>query len=215
MKVREAFEYDVGYQFKYAKSAARLHSPQRRLIERALRTLSDYIEDELGVDVVIREFMIKRWLVDFTVAVQKSLSETDSRFKEGWDSLQALIDSCRNGETVPQDEEQQSLKELGEIWTTYLWKHLDDMHASSTSAQVCLVSDGQHDLDMAQYVIGKRVWEDAWVEQYRGNALFHLETKLQLNVHALGLADDITSSMSRIIPIVQSSGTGKSRLAEE
>src|SRR5579862_3705515 len=72
MKVREAFEYDVGYQFKYAKSAARLHSPQRRLIERALRTLSDYIEDELGVDVVIREFMIKRWLVDFTVAVQKS-----------------------------------------------------------------------------------------------------------------------------------------------
>jgi hypothetical protein len=56
-------------------------------------------------------------------------------------------------------------------------------------------------------------WEMAWREPFRGDALDSLQTKLRL------LTDSVTKlsfyhQMSRLIPIVQSSGTGKSRLAE-
>jgi hypothetical protein len=64
-------------------------------------------------------------------------------------------------------------------------------------------------------------WLGAWKVPYHGPALRYLETKLQLNVRAargIGVPvseTDNKRSMSRIIPLVQSSGTGKSRLAEE
>ena len=66
-------------------------------------------------------------------------------------------------------------------------------------------------------------WQDAWNQPFRGNSLNLLKRKLALNVDALQRAPkplpemDVISKldMSRIIPIVQSSGTGKSRLAEE
>ena len=64
-------------------------------------------------------------------------------------------------------------------------------------------------------------WLSAWKVPYHGPALRYLETKLQLNVRAvrgIGMREsesDKKRFMSRIIPLVQSSGTGKSRLAEE
>ena len=64
-------------------------------------------------------------------------------------------------------------------------------------------------------------WLSAWKVPYHGSALRNLETKLQLNVRAVrgigvrALERENKRSMSRIIPLVQSSGTGKSRLAEE
>ena len=64
-------------------------------------------------------------------------------------------------------------------------------------------------------------WKYAWKQPFRGQSLMFLKQKLALNVSALKRARKPTKDtiskleMSRIIPIVQSSGTGKSRLAEE
>ena len=66
-------------------------------------------------------------------------------------------------------------------------------------------------------------WQDAWNQPFRGDSLNLLKRKLALNVNALQRAPKPLPEMgviskldmSRIIPIVQSSGTGKSRLAEE
>src|SRR5439155_14402986 len=64
-------------------------------------------------------------------------------------------------------------------------------------------------------------WQYAWKQPFRGKSLMLLKQKLALNVDALQQARRPSSrgfsklEMSRIIPIVQSSGTGKSRLAEE
>jgi len=57
-------------------------------------------------------------------------------------------------------------------------------------------------------------WQNAWNWPYVGKALDALETKLQVNAHAI--RNDVNKEqMSRIIPVVQASGTGKSRLSEE
>lgn len=57
-------------------------------------------------------------------------------------------------------------------------------------------------------------WDYAWQTEFHGSVLRRLEKKLCLNVHAV-TEDKNKRLMSRIIPAVQSSGTGKSRLAEE
>ena len=57
-------------------------------------------------------------------------------------------------------------------------------------------------------------WQRAWDQPFQGNALAALETKLQLNAHAIR-TDHKKMQMSRVIPVVQASGTGKSRLSEE
>ena len=64
-------------------------------------------------------------------------------------------------------------------------------------------------------------WQNAWRQPFRGNSLMFLKQKLALNVNALQRGRKPSSGkitkleMSRLIPIVQSSGTGKSRLAQE
>ena len=64
-------------------------------------------------------------------------------------------------------------------------------------------------------------WQYAWKQPFRGKSLMLLKQKLALNVDALQRAKRPSRTgiskleMSRIIPIIQSSGTGKSRLAEE
>lgn len=57
-------------------------------------------------------------------------------------------------------------------------------------------------------------WDAAWDTEFRGDVLKRLELKLHLNVEAV-TNDNNKRDMSRIIPVVQSSGTGKSRLAQE
>jgi hypothetical protein len=60
------------------------------------------------------------------------------------------------------------------------------------------------------------IWQKAWNRPFRGRALHALETKLQLNAEAIRESPDCDKrDMSRIIPVVQASGTGKSRLSEE
>ena len=64
-------------------------------------------------------------------------------------------------------------------------------------------------------------WQHAWRQPFRGKSLMFLKQKLALNVNALQRGRKPSSGkitkleMSRLIPIVQSSGTGKSRLAQE
>ena len=74
---------------------------------------------------------------------------------------------------------------------------------------------GQNQQDATRQVIEHSEWFHAWEEEFRGSALENLEVKLSLNVEALKTARNDKIDMSRIIPIVQSSGTGKSRLAEQ
>jgi hypothetical protein len=57
-------------------------------------------------------------------------------------------------------------------------------------------------------------WVEAWETEFRGDVLNRLELKLHSNSVAV-TTDETKTRMSRIIPVVQSSGTGKSRLAEE
>jgi hypothetical protein len=59
-------------------------------------------------------------------------------------------------------------------------------------------------------------WEEAWMAKYRGDALEDLEVKLQsLREQVKSVARDEGRTLSRLVPVVQSSGAGKSRLADE
>ena len=78
-----------------------------------------------------------------------------------------------------------------------------------------VVSGGPNQQDAITQDIEHSEWFHAWEEEFRGSALDNLEVKLSLNVQALNTGRKDKIHMSRIIPIVQSSGTGKSRLAEQ
>lgn len=78
-----------------------------------------------------------------------------------------------------------------------------------------IVAGGLNQQDATTQDIESREWLLAWKEEFRGSALENLEVKLNLNVQALQTVRRDKLQMSRIIPIVQSSGTGKSRLAEQ
>jgi hypothetical protein len=78
-----------------------------------------------------------------------------------------------------------------------------------------IVFGGQNQQDGTSQDIEHSEWFLAWEDEFRGSALENLEVKLTLNVQALQTSHKDKIEMSRIIPIVQSSGTGKSRLAEQ
>jgi hypothetical protein len=78
-----------------------------------------------------------------------------------------------------------------------------------------VVSGGPNQQDGTSQDIQYSEWFLAWEDEFRGSALENLELKLSLNVQALKSNRKDKIEMSRIIPIVQSSGTGKSRLAEQ
>jgi len=78
-----------------------------------------------------------------------------------------------------------------------------------------VVSGGSNQQDGTRQHIEHKEWFLAWEDEFRGSALENLEVKLILNVQALQNEREDKRDMSRIIPIVQSSGTGKSRLAEQ
>jgi hypothetical protein len=76
-------------------------------------------------------------------------------------------------------------------------------------------AEGPNQQNSTSQNIQQSEWFLAWEDEFRGSALESLEVKLSLNVQALRTGQPDKISMSRIIPIVQSSGTGKSRLAEQ
>jgi len=85
----------------------------------------------------------------------------------------------------------------------------------NTPPECLVVSGGLSQQDDTSQDIEHSEWFLAWGDEFRGSALENLEVKLRLNVKALQSWRKEKIGMSRIIPIVQSSGTGKSRLAEQ
>ena len=78
-----------------------------------------------------------------------------------------------------------------------------------------VISGGPNQQDGTSQAIEYSEWFHTWEDEFRGSALKNLEAKLSLNVQAIRTARQDKLGMSRIIPIVQSSGSGKSRLAEQ
>jgi hypothetical protein len=65
-------------------------------------------------------------------------------------------------------------------------------------------------------IILPEVWADAWDYPYHDKPLTALEAILHIYAEAIENSDETNVyKMSRIIPVVQASGTGKSRLSEE
>ena len=92
---------------------------------------------------------------------------------------------------------------------------IEEARQRDSSPEGEVVSGGLNDQDLTTQAIQYTEWFLAWEDEFRGSALENLEVKLSLNVQALRTGRNDKTTMSRIIPIVQSSGTGKSRLAEQ
>ena len=110
-------------------------------------------------------------------------------------------------------------QELLSSMLQYLRDLKDDEEAAEKLASLSLQSRRSvHGMNLQEAMdgglIASQQWEDAWNQPFRGQALAALETKLQLNADAI-CNDHKKKQMSRIIPVVQASGTGKSRMAEE
>lgn len=112
-------------------------------------------------------------------------------------------------ETAPgSDKENGSLTDFVEQFTAAMLRFLE-MQGGLTTA---LSNEEEVRMKTPRF----EGWEDAWGSQYRGDALKNLENKL-LSLSMTAPRNDSSRgfrSMSRLIPIVQGSGAGKSRLAD-
>ena len=139
-----------------------------------------------------------------------------------------LEDACAFHSDIDDEDVVQSCNEIKDLILGDLMKYLmrpsigeannqpqqqGDLKRSLSGRQI--VSGGQNQQDITSQDIEHSEWFLAWEDEFRGSALENLEVKLSLNVQALRTASKDKIGMSRIIPIVQSSGTGKSRLAEQ
>jgi len=121
---------------------------------------------------------------------------------------------------IPASENDDRIVRISEELLSCMLQYLDDLKneeelARSTEHSLTLTVRG---MNMQEALDGDLLdpedWQRAWNQPYSGHALDALETKLQLNADAIR-TDYKKAEMSRIIPVVQASGTGKSRLSEE
>ena len=240
IKVKTAFAKRLVIAFMGVKALGDLGNlPLPTTISHAIKYLAAYVEHTLAVEDVVRGFIKSTWLPDFSAMVKGASPEPNSskshKFNKGLTALQELVNRHLSDHTLHEEEGNRILEELGAIWSDHLLEHLDDIHATQSPRMTPnyggLIAGLQNSTDRLKSQFDENLWENAWAGHYRGDALFHLETKLQLNVNAIidprtknrtksRTTDRRTDrtrdrTMSRIIPIVQSSGTGKSRLAEE
>ena len=133
--------------------------------------------------------------------------------------VQNLLQDIDKGHTPASENDDRIFRISGELLSC-MRQYLEDLKneeelARSTEHSLALTVRG---MDMQEGLDGDLLdpedWQRAWNQPFRGRALDALETKLQLNADAIR-TDDKKAEMSRIIPVVQSSGTGKSRLSEE
>ena len=132
--------------------------------------------------------------------------------------IKNLLQDCDNGETPAQTEEFR-LIEISRELVLCMRRHLTDLKDVEEAARgFTELRISVRGMNLQEGLDGDLLswggWQDAWKQPFRGQALAALETKLQLNAHAIR-TDFNKEQMSRIIPVVQASGTGKSRLAEE
>src|SRR5439155_803620 len=131
--------------------------------------------------------------------------------------IKGLLGDCDKGEVPTQVDDDRIIKisrELLSCMRQYLSdiKNKEDLARQAAQSLSTVGMNMQEKLDGG--LLDLQEWQNAWNHPFRGRALHALETKLQLNAHAIR-NDDKKAQMSRIIPVVQASGTGKSRLSEE
>ena len=143
-----------------------------------------------------------------------------------WRLLKNLLQDCDKGK-VPTTQRDFRFIEISQALLTCLRQYLAELKVDEEDEEIAREISGSHSSESLTSVVGmnwqdgvdgdlvpSRQWRDAWNQPFRGRALVALENKLLLNAHAIK-SDRNKEQMSRIIPVVQSSGTGKSRLAEE
>ena len=125
--------------------------------------------------------------------------------------VQALLQDVRKGDFSALEIEDRILR-ISEELLLCMRQHLDNVPRSTEPVLTDPMRDTQEGLDGG--LVAYEIWQKAWDQPFRGRALHALETKLQLNADAIR-KEPTKKGMSRIIPVVQASGTGKSRLSEE
>jgi hypothetical protein len=132
-----------------------------------------------------------------------------------------LLADCDNG-NAPTQEDDIRIVRISEYLVISMSNYLLDLKNEDELAQRAKQSliftpvsgkDMQDGRDGGLFDLGD--WQRAWNKPFQGNALAALETTLQLHAHAIRSDHNKKLQMSRVIPVVQASGTGKSRLAEE
>lgn len=128
-----------------------------------------------------------------------------------------LLEAFKNGDYDQTTLLASIVTSLVNLMTRFLWDRMkEEMALAETKPNTPPPDEsGQNMQDAVRDEFDRKLWLTAWQQPFRGQVLESLEMKLQLNVYGLQSNQERSRGMSRIIPIVQSSGTGKSRLAEE
>jgi hypothetical protein len=177
--------------------------------------------DETALQAINR--FCRNWAFQFGTALLHSedASTSASSFQLP-ELVKALHQNISDRGGIPPEDDSatnQLVSSLSEELLRCMRKYLDDRQnseerAARAKSSRSLTSSNQEGLDVG--VIESGYWQSAWKTPFLGRSLSALETKLQLNADAIRTADDRSKKqMSRIIPVVQASGTGKSRLSEE
>jgi len=156
----------------------------------------------------------RTWTNDFAIHLQYwngpvSLGQTS----QVPNLVQALLQDVKKGDFSTLEIDDRILR-ISEELLLCMRQHLDNVLRSTEPVLTDSMRGMQEGLDGD--LVNYDIWQKAWNQPFRGGALHALETKLQLNAEAIRESPDCDKrDMSRIIPVVQASGTGKSRLSEE
>lgn len=175
----------------------------------------------INVDVaLVVRLACDEWAESFAAHLPRSSDEKSSVLSNSQvlSSIKNLLEDYDKGKAPTQIEEFR-LIEISQELLLSMRRHLTglkDVEETARRFTELRVSvrgmNSQEGLDGD--LLPWKEWQNAWNQPFRGQALAALETKLQLNAHAIR-TDIKKEQMSRIIPVVQASGTGKSRLSEE
>jgi hypothetical protein len=128
-----------------------------------------------------------------------------------------LLQDCDKGKAPTQIEDFR-LIEISQELLPCMRRHVTDLKVEEMTRRFKELHVPVHGMNSQEGLDGDllpwKEWQDAWNQPFQGEALAALTTKLQLNAQAIR-TDPKKEQMSRIIPVVQASGTGKSRLSEE
>jgi len=133
--------------------------------------------------------------------------------------VKTLFEDCANG-MAPVEPSDDRIAKISEEFLLCLREYLADLRKQQElSHQMEPVTFESVQGDCMQEriddgLLNTEAWQNAWNQEFRGKSLLALQTKLQLHAEAIKTGGT-RAKMSRIIPVVQASGTGKSRLAEE
>lgn len=185
------------------------------------RTLASEL-DLLSANIRVIQAACGEWVHGFIqTRLSFSSEETPNLTSESqwWSLLQDLLRDCDKGEAPTQINDIR-ITEISHELLSCMRLYLDDLKYEEMARQavksLTLASvrgmGFQDGIDSGIFQL--QDWQKAWEQPFRGRALCALETKLQLNAHAI-MNDEKKARMSRIVPVVQASGTGKSRLSEE